>query len=58
VWKTGEVCTGFWWRDLTERDEFKDLRADGKIILKCKGNGKGNIYLRIGHESPEGEVGV
>jgi hypothetical protein len=34
VWKTGEVCCGLWWGDMTEREDFKDLRAVGKIKLK------------------------
>jgi len=30
----GEVHTGFWWRNLIERDHMEDLGVDG-IILKC-----------------------
>jgi hypothetical protein len=30
----GEVHTGFWWRNLTERDELEDSGIDGSIILK------------------------
>jgi hypothetical protein len=29
--ETGEVHTGFWWRDLRERDHLKDLGVDGWI---------------------------
>jgi hypothetical protein len=26
--------TGFWWGDLMEREQLKDLGVDGRIILK------------------------
>ena len=29
----GEACTGFWWRNLRERDNWGDPGADGRIIL-------------------------
>jgi hypothetical protein len=29
----GEVCTGFWWGNLRERDLFRDPGVDGMIIL-------------------------
>jgi hypothetical protein len=29
----GEVCTGFWWRNLRERDRWGDPGVDGRIIL-------------------------
>jgi hypothetical protein len=34
VWGRGEVRTGFWRRKLRERDHFKDMGIDGRIILK------------------------
>jgi hypothetical protein len=30
----GEKCTGFWWKNLRERDQWRDLDIDGKIILR------------------------
>jgi hypothetical protein len=29
----GEVCTGFWWGNLRERDRWGDPVVDGRIIL-------------------------
>ena len=31
----GEVCTGFWWGNLRERDHWGDPDVDGRIILRC-----------------------
>ena len=30
----GEVCTGFWWGNLRERDHLENLGVDGRVILK------------------------
>jgi len=30
----GEVCTGFWWGDLRDRDHWGDLDVDGRIMLR------------------------
>jgi len=30
----GEGCTGFWCGNLRERDQWGDLDADGRIILR------------------------
>ena len=29
-----EVCTGFWWGNLTEKDHLGDPVVDGRIILR------------------------
>ena len=29
----GEVCTGFWWGNVRERDHWGDPDVDGRIIL-------------------------
>jgi hypothetical protein len=50
VWERREVCTGFWWGNLRERDPD----VDGRIILRCifrKWEGvveTGWSWLRIG----------
>ena len=54
LWWRGEVCTGFWWGNLRERDHWGDPGADGSIILrrifsKWEGVvGPGWSWLRIG----------
>jgi hypothetical protein len=30
----GEVCTGFWWGNMRERDQWGDPGVDGRIILR------------------------
>jgi hypothetical protein len=30
----GEVCTGFWWENLRERDHLGDPGIGGRIILR------------------------
>jgi hypothetical protein len=32
-WRKGEVCTGFWWGSLRERDRWGDRGVDGRIML-------------------------
>jgi len=49
----GEVCTGFWWGNLREKDHSGDLDVDGRIILrwifgKWEGVETGWSWLRIG----------
>jgi hypothetical protein len=49
-----EMCTGFWWGNLRERDRWGDPGADGRIILGWifrkwgVGVWTGSGYLRIG----------
>ena len=49
-----EVYTGFWWKDLKERDNFEDAGIGRKVILKWifkkwdVGAWTGLIWLRIG----------
>jgi hypothetical protein len=50
----GEVCTGFWWGNLRERDNWGDPGVDGRIILRWifkkwdVGVWTGLSWLRIG----------
>jgi hypothetical protein len=34
VWRTGDVKTGFWLGDVTQRDHLEDLGVDDTITLK------------------------
>ena len=51
---TGELRTGFWWRDMMEIDHMEDLRVGGRIILKLifkqwdREAWTGLLWLRIG----------
>ena len=54
VWGKGEVCTRFWWGNLSERDQWGDQEVDGRIILRWIFRewegvvGTGWSWLRIG----------
>jgi hypothetical protein len=32
--RRGEACTGFWWKNMEERDHWGDPGEDGRIILR------------------------
>ena len=34
VWRKGEMCIGFWWGNLRERDNWGDQDVDGRLILR------------------------
>ena len=34
VWARREACTGFWWGNLSERDNWGDPGVDGRIMLR------------------------
>ena len=54
IWGRGEVHTGFWWGNLSERDHLGDPSIDGRIILRCifskwdVGAWTASSWLRIG----------
>jgi hypothetical protein len=58
-----EACTGFWWGNLRERDQWGDQGVDGRIILrwvfrKCYvGVWAGLSWLRIGQVAGTCECG-
>jgi hypothetical protein len=49
----GEACTGFWWGNPRERDQWGDPGVDGRIILRWiyrkwdVGVWTGLVWLRI-----------
>jgi len=34
LWWRREVCTGFWWGNLKERDHWGNPDVDGRVILR------------------------
>jgi hypothetical protein len=34
MWGRGEVYTGFWWRNLRDRNHFEYPGVDGRIIFR------------------------
>ena len=53
VWGRGELCAGFWWENLRERDNLNDLGVDSRIsewILEksVERACTGLIWLRVG----------
>jgi len=34
LWERVEACTGVWWGNLREIDNWEDLGVDGRIILR------------------------
>jgi hypothetical protein len=34
IWGKDDMCTGFWWRNLSKRDHLEDVDIMGRIILK------------------------
>lgn len=38
AWKRREIHRGFWFESVKERDHFKDVGIDGRIILKLSLN--------------------
>jgi hypothetical protein len=33
MWR-GEMCTGFWWESVRERDHWGERGVDGRLILR------------------------
>jgi len=44
------VYTGFWWRNLRERDHLEDLGVDGRIILHFALK-KGVYYIDVAQDT-------
>jgi hypothetical protein len=63
VFGRGEVCTGFWWGKLRERDHLENPGVDGRITLRWifrkwdVGTWTGSIWLRIGQVARTCESG-
>jgi len=63
VWGKGEVCTGFSWGNLKERDHWGDPDVDGRTILRWifrkweEVVGTGWSWLRIGEVAGTCECG-
>jgi len=34
VWERAEVYTGFWWGNLSDRDDLENPGVDGRLILR------------------------
>jgi hypothetical protein len=54
VWRRGNLCTGFWFENLREREHWGDPGANERIILRWiirtwdVGEGTGSSWLRLG----------
>ena len=48
VWEKEEVHTGFWWKNLRERDRLEDQGVDGRIILR-RISGSGMVVMNWIH---------
>jgi hypothetical protein len=51
VWKRGEVCAGFLWENVRERDDLEDVGVDGRIILKWIMKWHGGVdWIDVAHD--------
>ena len=55
VWERGEVCTGFWWGNLRERNHWGDPDVDGMIIIRYIFRKWGGLWGLDGVGSGQGE---